>query len=295
MSTKIPVTGPEEILEELRPIFARTPHAIPVLGPEGRLLGMISRREALQPPRPGLVLVDHFEKAQTVRGVEACEILEIIDHHRVGAIETVEPARVDCRPVGSTSTIIALRLEEAGLEPDPAEARLLLGAIIADTLLLTSPTTTEIDRRLAPELAARAGVDLASFGREVLTRNDGLATESASVLVHRDLKEFTRGDLHFLLGQIETVNLTLLTDERRGAIRAALDQARLQAGAKFALTMVTDVLQGTSALILADPDPARARWLLGGDDPAGAVLRPGMVSRKKQLVPLVLKRLTERP
>jgi inorganic pyrophosphatase/exopolyphosphatase len=115
------------------------------------------------------------------------------------------------------------------------------------------------------------------------------------VLVHRDLKEFTRGDLHFLLGQIETVNLTLLTDERRGAIRAALDQARLQAGAKFALTMVTDVLQGTSALILADPDPARARWLLGGDDPAGAVLRPGMVSRKKQLVPLVLKRLTERP
>jgi manganese-dependent inorganic pyrophosphatase len=293
MSTQVPVAKPEEVLEDLRPVFARTAHALPVLDGTGQLRGVISRREALQPPRPGLVLVDHFEKSQTVRGVEACDILEIIDHHRVGAIETVEPARVDCRPVGSTSTIIALRFEEAGLEPAPAEARLLLGAMIADTLLLTSPTTTDIDRRLAPLLAARAGVELCLFGREVLSRNDGLATDSAPVLVHRDLKEFARGEVRFLLGQIETIDLQLLTPERRNLIQVALEQARSQVGAQFALTMVTDVLGGTSHLILADPDPARARWLLECADPAAGVLRPGLVSRKKQLVPLVLHRLAD--
>jgi manganese-dependent inorganic pyrophosphatase len=290
MSTQAPTAGPDDLLEDLRSLFVRTPHALPVVDADKKLLGMISRREALQPPRRGLVLVDHFERTQTVRGWDGAEIVQIIDHHRVGGLETVEPARVDCRPLGSTASILALRFEEAGLSPEPAEAKLLLGALVADTLLLTSPTTTAADRGLAPRLAALAGVDLASFGREVLSRNDGLATETPAALVTRDLKEFSRGETRFLLGQIETVDLGLLDESRSRALCEALDAARGRAGAAFALTMVTDVLRGVSRLLLVDPDERRARHLLEGAQPPTGVER-AIVSRKKQLVPLVMERL----
>ena len=287
MSTTCPTVSPDDRLDDLHPLFLRTPHALPVVRGDGTLAGIVSRREALQPPRAGLILVDHFERSQTVRGFEACDIIEIIDHHRVGSLETLEPARVDCRPVGSTSSILALRFEEAGQEPTPAEALLLLGAMISDTLLLTSPTTTDVDRRLATKFAARANVDLQHFGREVLAQNDGLATEPADTLVARDIKEFTAGELRFLLGQIETVDLALLTNERRDALAAALERMRLEAGVDFALTMVTDVLGSMSELVTADPEPRRARHILDG----AGTRRPGLVSRKKQLVPLVLNRL----
>jgi manganese-dependent inorganic pyrophosphatase len=266
---------------------------LPVVDDSGRLLGLISRREALAPPRRGLVLVDHFERSQSIRGVEACEILEIIDHHRIGALETIEPARVDCRPLGSTSTIIALRYEEAGLPLGSTEAMLLLGAIAADTLALTSPTTTETDRRIAASLASQAGVVLAEFGREVLAQNDGLANEPAAALVHRDLKEFERGETRFLLGQIETIDLRLLTDPRREQLLEALEGARVQAGAAFALTMVTDVLAGVTRLLGVDPETGRLRHLLEGEDGREGRPRANMVSRKKQLLPLILRRLGE--
>jgi manganese-dependent inorganic pyrophosphatase len=291
MSTHVPTASPDDLLEDLRSLFVRTPHALPVVEADGKLRGMISRREALQPPRRGLVLVDHFERTQTVRGWEQAEIVQIIDHHRVGGLETIEPARVDCRPLGSTASILALRFAEAGLAPDAVEAKLLLGALVADTLLLTSPTTTATDRELAPRLAAAAGVVLAEFGREVLAHNDGLALETPAALVARDLKEFSRGETRFLLGQIETVDLGLLDAERAAALRAALEDARVRAGAAFAITMVTDVLGGVSRLLTADPDARRTRHVLGADAPVTGVER-AMVSRKKQLVPLVLERLS---
>lgn len=290
MSTDIPVAREDDLLVDLRDLFVRTPHALPVLDSSGRVTGMISRREALQPPRRGLVLVDHFERTQTARGWDEADILHIIDHHRVGGLETVDPARIDCRPLGSTATILSLRYAEAGLTPDAAEARLMLGAIVADTLLLTSPTATETDHTAAAKLAAIAGVDLRAFGREVLARNDGLASETAAALVARDLKEFTRGETRFLLGQIETVDLGLLDTVKAAELRRELDEARRRASAAFALTMVTDVLSGVSKLLLADPDARRARHLLEGEQPPTGVERP-IVSRKKQLVPLVLGRL----
>jgi len=290
MTRGVPTAGEDEVLEDLRGLFARTPHALPVVDAEGRVKGMISRREALQPPRRGLVLVDHFEATQTVRGWEEAEIVQIIDHHRVGGLETVEPARVDCRPLGSTASILALRFAEAGLEPGAAEAKLLLGALVADTLLLTSPTTTVADREIAGRLATAAGVELAAFGREVLARNDGLATETAAALVARDLKEFARGETRFLLGQIETVDLGLLDEASAAALGEALEGARVRAGAAFALTMVTDVLGGVSRLLAADPDGRRRRHLLGEEAGVAGVERR-MVSRKKELVPLVLGRL----
>ena len=177
------------------------------------------------------------------------------------------------------------------MEPDTAEAKLMLGALVADTLLLTSPTTTPVDRELAPWLAKLAGVELAVFGREALSHNDGLATETSATLVARDLKEFSRGAVRFLLGQIETVDLGLLDENRAIELRMALDAARARAGAAFALTMVTDVLTGVSRLLLADTDRRRARHLLEGDEPLTGVERT-IISRKKQLVPFIMSRLS---
>jgi manganese-dependent inorganic pyrophosphatase len=278
-------------VDQVIDLVARTPYALPVLDEAGRLAGLFSRREALQcPPRP-LILVDHFERTQTVLGFEQAEVREIIDHHRVGSIETVAPVRVDCRPVGSTATIIACQFAEAGLKPNPAEALLLLGAVISDTLLLTSPTTTDTDRRIAAQLARRARRNLAGFGREVLRRNDELADGDPAGLVEKDLKEFTHSGLRFAAAQIETVDLGLLTPGRKATLLGALDAVRARLGTAFAVLLITDVFRGESCLLVSDPLPARADWLLDQAPVAAGRMHQGMVSRKKQLLPFLFHRL----
>ncbi len=291
MATEFAAVRPEQRVDEVRDQVAHSPYALPVLGPDGRLAGILSRTEVIAPPLRPLILVDHFERTQTVTGIEQAQVQEIVDHHRVGHLETVSPIRVDCRPVGSTSTIIACQYAEAGLKPGRPEARLLLGAIISDTLLLTSPTTTAVDRRVARELARRAGVGLAEFGREVLRRNDELADGDPAALVEKDLKEFVHGGARFAAAQLETVDLNLLTPARRAALLAALEQVRGRLGCAFAGLIVTDVFRGESRLLVADPQAARRAWLLEGADPQEGRLHPGMVSRKKQLLPFLFRRL----
>lgn len=291
MATEFVSARPGQRVDQVREVVAQTAYALPVLDEGGRLAGILSRTEVIAPPLRPLILVDHFERSQAVVGIEQAQVREIIDHHRVGNLETMHPIRVDCRPVGSTSTIIALQFEEAGLKPSRAKALLLLGAIISDTLLLTSPTTTASDRKIARALARRAGVDLAAFGREVLQRNDELADGDPAALVEKDLKEFVHGGCRLAAAQIETTDLALLTPARRAALALALEQARGRLGCALAALIVTDVVRSESRLLIADPNVARQTWLLEGADPGEGRLHPGMVSRKKQLLPLLLGRL----
>ena len=284
---------PEQRLDQAMPLLQAARHALPVVDAHNRLVGVMTHHEALAPAKRRLILVDHFERTQTVRGIDAAIIEEIVDHHRVGGIETVMPARVDCRPVGSSATIVALQFAEAGLEPSPGEAKLLLGAMVADTLLLTSPTTTDIDRRLAPKLAKWAGVKLAKFGRDVLRENDELAEGAADALVEKDVKAFSRGELQFGAAQIETVDLKLLTSQRKAALLAALQSLQLRSGWGMAALIVTDVIKGQSRLLVTDVQAARAAWILAGADPSEGRLHEGMVSRKKQLLPLLFDRLDQ--
>lgn len=283
--------APDQPVRELRERLARCPHALPVTRDDGRLLGVISRREALVPPRPGAVLVDHFESTQTVRGLDEADILEIIDHHRIGSLETPVPVQVDSRPLGSTATLVASRWQQCGRPLERGEALLLLGGMLADTLALTSPTTTRTDRKLAVELADVAGIDIGDFGVELLRQNDDLASRPAPKLVRRDLKSFTCPAGTFLAAQIETVDLGLLTQERRANLREALEETRMAEQAVFAMLMVTDVLTARSHLLVADPDEPRGRRLLDGSKPADGCVVAGMVSRKKQLLPWIFERL----
>lgn len=291
MDNSVERLAPDQRLDQVLAKLEKARHAMPVVDANDRLVGVLSQTDAISRPSRPLILVDHFERTQTVKGVEVASIEEIVDHHRVGAIETLMPARVDCRPVGSTATIIACQYEEAGLKPPAKEAMLLLGALVSDTLLLTSPTTTAVDRRIAPQLAKLAGVKLTDFGRQVLRQNDELADGEPDRLVERDVKAFARGEVAFGAAQLETVDLAQLTAERTGELLCALEGLRQRSGWAMAALIVTDVLEGNSQLLVVDTEEARRDWILQGADPQVGHRHDGMVSRKKQLLPFLFGRL----
>jgi len=291
MAAPQPVLRPEQMVHEVLDLIVATPHPLPVVDADGKLVGTFSRKEALgQKPRP-VILVDHVERSQSIAGFDLAEIVEIIDHHRLCDVETLNPVRIDCRPIGSTASILALQFREAGKAPAPSQARLLLGALVSDTLLLTSPTTTAIDWELAVWLAGLAQVALNDWGREVLAQNDELADGDADKLVMKDCKEFTHGDCRFRAAQIETVSLDLLTAKRREELQQACDRARSATGAALLVLMVTDVFRSDSRLLISDSNRKRARHLLQVEDLAEGKAAPGWVSRKKQLLPYLLGQL----
>ena len=285
-SENFPKLTPDQTIHEAQAALRQAQFALPVMNPDGTLFGVLSRTEVINFPRGRVVLVDHFEQHQAPEGITDVDIIEIVDHHRVGTLETALPIRVDCRPVGSTATIIACKFAENGKRPSPAQAKLLLGAIIADTLLLTSPTTTETDRQQAAALARRAQVDLKKFGREVLVRNDETLERPAAELVEKDLKEFSGGGAKFAVAQIETVDRTRLDGAHLKNFAAALRERRERGGWDFAALLVTDIFRGDS-LVLFDARTTALAHHLGASGEVWA----GCVSRKKQLLPELLRRL----
>lgn len=285
-----PKLTPDQTLHEIQGALRQAQFALPVMNPDGTLFGVLSRTEVMGFPRGRVVLVDHFEQHQAPEGLAELDVVEIVDHHRVGTLETPVPIRVDCRPVGSTATIIACKFAEHGQRPSPAQAKLLLGAIIADTLLLTSPTATEVDRQQAAALAGWAGVDLKSFGREVLVRNDETLERPAAELVEKDLKEFSGGGVRFAVAQIETVDRNRLDGAHLKRFARALHERRLRGGWEFAALLVTDIFRSDSLVLFATKTSLMAQKL----GPSGEIWA-GCVSRKKQFLPEILKRLGEQP
>ena len=284
-----PKLTPDQTSHEAQAALRQAQFALPVMNPDGTLFGVLSRTEIMSFPRGRVVLVDHFEQHQAPEGIADVDIVEIVDHHRVGTLETALPIRVDCRPVGSTATIIACKFAEHGKKPSSAQAKLLLGAIVADTLLLTSPTTTEIDRQQAAALARRAQVDLKKFGREVLIRNDETLERPAAELVEKDLKEFAGGGAKFAVAQIETVDRTRLDTAHLKQFATALRDRRERGGWDFAALLITDIFRGDS-VVLFDAKSAVLAQSLGDSGEVWA----GCVSRKKQFLPEILKRLGEK-
>ena len=284
-----PKLTPDQTIHEAQAALRQAQFALPVMNPDGTLFGVLSRTEIMSFPRGRVVLVDHFEQHQAPEGIADVDIVEIVDHHRVGTLETALPIRVDCRPVGSTATIIACKFAEHGKKPSSAQAKLLLGAIVADTLLLTSPTTTEIDRQQAAALARRAQVDLKKFGREVLIRNDETLERPAAELVEKDLKEFAGGGAKFAVAQIETVDRTRLDTAHLKQFATALRDRRERGGWDFAALLITDIFRGDS-VVLFDAKSAVLAQSLGDSGEVWA----GCVSRKKQFLPEILKRLGEK-
>jgi manganese-dependent inorganic pyrophosphatase len=265
-----------------------------VVDEAGLYVGVCRQRDVLNPPRLRLILVDHNEPRQALGALDEAELVEILDHHRLGNSSTHIPIRFTVDVVGSTSTLVSERIEDAGLSAPAPLAGLLLAGLLSDTLILTSPTTTGRDHRAAERLGrwafARngplAGETIQSFGEKVVQAGSGLASRDPNEIVSTDLKMYEAGGLRFAIAQAEVTNLMQL-NEHKLALDKALAALRDQRGLDFAMLMVTDVVGGSSVLLISNELPVLGD-LPYERQPDGTRLANRVVSRKKQLLPVVL-------
>jgi manganese-dependent inorganic pyrophosphatase len=257
-----------------------------VVDADRRPLGLVTRSDLVSPAPRRVLLVDHAEQAQSVVGVEHAEIVEILDHHHIGSIETRVPVRATFDPVGSTATLVIERFRQSGMEPSRPAATLLLGAILSDTVILNSPTTTDRDRAVIEYLEQVLALDATDFGREMFERTSDVTSVPAEEIVARDVKEYDAGDGQTLrIAQVETVGQTL--HERRAELVEALDAVREREGHSVVALMVTDIM-GKATTLYAAGDRAPLERAFGRQRDGGVVELPGVMSRKKQVAPRLL-------
>ena len=255
-----------------------------VVDSEGRYTGLATRAAILEPPRARLILVDHNELGQAVSGAEEAEVVAVLDHHRLGNAGTPAPIPFVVDPVGSTCTLVAERCRAAKKTPPPALAGLMLSGLLSDTLLYRSPTTTPRDRSIGAWLAPLAKVDPDTYGRELLTSGSGLSADARKILEH-DRKSYEMSGRRVAIAQVEVASLEELSAKEE-ALREALEKLRERESLSLACLMVTDVVRAHSRLLCAG-DSILQRALPFPRLSDGLFELGPMVSRKKQLVPLL--------
>lgn len=266
-----------------------------VVDEQGVYMGIAHQREVLNPPRLKVILVDHNEPRQAIAALEEAELLEILDHHRLGNPYTHQPIRFTVDTVGSTSTLVTELTAEAGLSMPPLLAGMLLAGLTSDTLVLTSPTTMQRDKDAAERLARWAfvggsplkGETIESYGKAVLNAGAGLSNRKPDEIVSTDIKPFEGGGFKFAVAQVEVTDILQLT-EHLDPLQNALNGLRDKRGLDFAMLLVTDIVRGTSRLLVSSDAPAVLNDLPYPPLPDGTRDALGIVSRKKQLLPAVL-------
>jgi len=260
----------------------------------GRYVGICRQRDLLNPPRLRIILVDHNEASQAVASLEEAELLEILDHHRLGNPSTHVPIRMTVDIVGSTSTLVSERIEELGLSAPPKIAGMMLAGLLSDTLILTSPTTTSRDKEAADRLSRWAFVpgspleneSKITFGEKVLRASAGLGNRTPDDIVSSDMKMYTAGGFDFAIAQAEVSDLNEVSKYLE-PLEMALEKLQKMKNLDFAMLMVTDVVRGSSRLLFSNP-PTLLEDLPYIPQADNTRLAEGVVSRKKQLLPVVL-------
>ena len=276
---------PDDLLFDVADQIKETHYGAAVAVDHERPVGLVTRRSVVRPERRRVLLVDHAEQGQSVQGIEHAEIVEILDHHHIGSIETHVPVRATFDPVGSTATLVVERFRQNGMEPSTESATVLLGAVLSDTVILNSPTTTDRDRAVVSYLEDRLGVDGAEFGREMFEAGSDVSDATAEEIVTRDAKEYDTQDGTISIAQIETVGTTL--EDRRDELLSCLNNLRERNGHALSALMVTDILErGTTLLVSGETAPIHRAF--GTDGADGVVDLPGVMSRKKQVAPVIL-------
>jgi manganese-dependent inorganic pyrophosphatase len=266
-----------------------------VVDENGLYLGITHQRDLLNPPRLQIILVDHNEPRQAIAALEEAELLEILDHHRLGNPHTHTPIRFTVDVVGSTSTLVSEQTAEAGLSMPPALAGALLAGLLSDTLILTSPTATPRDKEAAERLSRWAfvggsplkGETIESFGRAVLSAGAGLSNRKPEEIVSNDIKVYEAGGFRLAIAQAEVTDLMQLS-EHLAPLTQALDELKDRRALDFAMLLITDIVGGSSRLIISSNAPPVLDDLPYPPLPDGTRDAPGVVSRKKQLLPAVL-------
>ena len=275
----------DDYIDDVREVVLKSRYrCYPILDENEQVVGTLSRYHLLKPRRKQVVLVDHNELSQTVPGIEQAEIRTIIDHHRLADIQTLQPIHFRNEPVGSTNTIIATMYQESGVVPSPNMAGLMAAAILSDTVMFKSPTCTPRDIAMAERMARIAHVSLEDVGRELFSvgSSDNKPVEE---LLRSDFKEFHIAEYRLGVGQVTCIDSDRVL-ERKDELMAAMARMQKQSGYDLVMLMLTDVLlEGTKLLYLGSDDAIRNAFSVEPKD--NTVFLPGVMSRKKQVIPML--------
>ncbi|MCD7826765.1 MAG: putative manganese-dependent inorganic diphosphatase [Clostridiaceae bacterium] len=286
--------GLGEFLDDIRETMTKKRYRdFPVLDWNGKYFGMISRRSLLGARRKKVILVDHNEPTQSVDGIEEAQILEIIDHHRIGSIETMQPVYFRNQPLGCTATIIYQMYQECGVEIPQQIAGLLCSAILSDTLIFRSPTCTAIDRRSAEELAEIAGIVPEEYAEKMFQAGSDLSAKSEEEIFYQDFKKFVLGDITFGVGQINSMSaeeLEAIKDRMLPYMQKALASHEVD----MIFFMLTNIREESTEMLW---EGTNAKELLAAafalPQDIGQIVLQHTVSRKKQVIPAILNALQE--
>ena len=253
-------------------------------------IGYVTRRCFLEAPKHNVILVDHNEASQSIKGLETANIVEIIDHHRLGALKTILPIYMDIEPLGSTCTIVYQQYLKHNLKPDETVAKVLLAGLISDTVILKSPTTTNTDIDTAHELSKIANVDISMFAEKMFSSMGGLTIDVANEKIESDFKIYSENGVSVGIGQCEVVTLRDL-DNYKDAYLKTLDEVRLKNSLNWAMLMITDVIKETSVLLTTDFKLNKNIQYKKLEN--NIYDMPGVLSRKKQLLPDILSLINQ--
>ena len=260
----------------------------PILDLDGNYIGMISRRNLLNLRKKRVILVDHNEASQTVDGIAFADIMEIIDHHRLGTLETLEPVYFRNQPVGCTATIIYQMYQENGVKISKKIAGLLMAAIISDTLMFRSPTCTSIDRMAAEKLSEICGVEIEEFAIDMFSAGSDMSSRTPKEIFNQDKKKFQVGDHSFIVAQINSMNAIEL-EEVKEKLVPYLEEKFDGLGVNMCFVMLTNIVKEDTELLCFGEkakDVARSAFQLPAD--LETIVLKGLVSRKKQLIPSIV-------
>ena len=284
----------DDFVDDVRDVMKSVRHRdFPILDENRRYVGMVSRRLLLNMQKKKVILVDHNEKSQAVDGIDQADVLEIIDHHRLGSLETVSPILFRNQPLGSTATIVTLMFKEKKIDIPKDIAGVLCSAILSDTLMFRSPTCTKTDESLARELAEIAEVDVIELATSMFEAASDFKDRSAEQIFNQDYKVFTSGDTKFGVAQVSSISkgqLNSIKNDIKIYMNTVLNSSDLNA----VYVMLTDILNESTELLFvggeADKIIADAfRMPVAAD----SYILEGVVSRKKQLIPSIMRSLQE--
>jgi manganese-dependent inorganic pyrophosphatase len=288
MKQKFETVGSSEPVSRLRKRLTSTDQDLfPVMDPlSGKMIGVVTKSDLVDPPRVRLALVDHNEYAQAVNGIEEAEITEVVDHHRLaGDLVSREPIRYLNEPVGSTSTLVARKFFYRQVVPEPGVAMCLCAGIVSDTLCLTSPTTTPLDHEMLEWLAGPAGIEPKSFSEEFFGVGSLILTAAPEEILNADRKEFTEDGFKVSISQVEERGLHGFA-ARRQELEAALRRLVAEQRYDLAVLAVTDIVGHHSMVLALGQEVILAKMPFERMD-ENLFDAPGVVSRKKQLFPAV--------
>lgn len=282
MDTEITFTSADTLLAEAsEDLFNSAFRELVVIDDEGKCTGILTRTDVARGGKRRCILVDHNEMSQSAPGIEGATVVEIIDHHRVGDVQSAGPILFYNIPIGSTASIVALRYKELGITPSPSMAGIMLAALLTDTVMLKSPTTTDTDKRLAEELAARADVDIMTFGMELFQSRSAGQSFDVDTVLSTDIKEYRAGDLTIGIVQYEAVALDDVY-AHCSELLSRMEEIAAVKGWGVMVLMATDIVREGSEVFAVGKRKVAER-ALGIDLASGSAWMEGVLSRKKQI------------